>query len=608
MTPKDIGNKIAYFRKKVNLSQKDLAKKLNVSNKLVSKWETGLSYPSIEYLNEISSILDVDIKYLISSNEYDEAAITNPSAQKKKGISKTTSYIIAGILSIFVLLGVIALNIFLIAPAIFKPIYAKEYAKELDKTIANSFNSPNMTIEQTISVDGVETKIKEEMWFNEDTKEVRYLNYEDNELTLAIYHDVKYDIENKQRTFLKKTFNNLIDFYDEINNGDSINVNAINKDSIKYIRNEFSTYILTLDYKDFNNAFSDSEMLKNARIKSDIKLKIKTKNKKLSCMQMNFKMSVNNEVVDVVSKLNFSYSNKELAVKLTKAQTYLPWAEIEEFPLENYLGNKLEIIEKLESANSIGYKNCIIYSKSSDIYSYDTISKTTTFIYHADNNVIQFVKIINDNLYYMCNSSVFKLSLLNNTCQNFEILAFDCYVDDNENVYYEDYDHVKLLNSDISLKGEYILGSIDDYLYTYDYGKIIYQYKNNELLNEFDIRTISDESANFEIIDDFIVFRDETASKTHYFLDKNFNVYFKDEYHYNMFCDYQNNELMVTDNYVYTDPYIFYKNYEVPPIMLKNFINLTELDDYYILNCTYKTYKIEKQYLIELITSQTHIY
>ena len=69
MTPKDVGNNIVYFRKKCNLSQKELAKKLNVSNKLVSKWETGLSYPSIEYLNEISTILEVDIRYLISSNE-----------------------------------------------------------------------------------------------------------------------------------------------------------------------------------------------------------------------------------------------------------------------------------------------------------------------------------------------------------------------------------------------------------------------------------------------------------------------------------------------------------------------------------------------------------
>ena len=77
MTPKDVGNNIVYFRKKCNLSQKELAKKLNVSNKLVSKWETGLSYPSIEYLNEISTILEVDIRYLISSNEEEISAALN---------------------------------------------------------------------------------------------------------------------------------------------------------------------------------------------------------------------------------------------------------------------------------------------------------------------------------------------------------------------------------------------------------------------------------------------------------------------------------------------------------------------------------------------------
>ena len=43
MKSKDVGEKIAELRKKQNKTQKQLAEELGVTNKAVSKWETGLS-------------------------------------------------------------------------------------------------------------------------------------------------------------------------------------------------------------------------------------------------------------------------------------------------------------------------------------------------------------------------------------------------------------------------------------------------------------------------------------------------------------------------------------------------------------------------------------
>ena len=44
MTSKECGNFIAELRKENELTQKDLAAKINVSDKAVSRWETGVSH------------------------------------------------------------------------------------------------------------------------------------------------------------------------------------------------------------------------------------------------------------------------------------------------------------------------------------------------------------------------------------------------------------------------------------------------------------------------------------------------------------------------------------------------------------------------------------
>ena len=41
-------DKLQYLRKKANLSQEQLADKLNVSRQAVSKWESGASYPEMD--------------------------------------------------------------------------------------------------------------------------------------------------------------------------------------------------------------------------------------------------------------------------------------------------------------------------------------------------------------------------------------------------------------------------------------------------------------------------------------------------------------------------------------------------------------------------------
>lgn len=65
MSDKKIGEFISKMRKERNLTQEQLANKLNVSYKTISKWECGGSIPDINMLNRISKVLGIKIGELL---------------------------------------------------------------------------------------------------------------------------------------------------------------------------------------------------------------------------------------------------------------------------------------------------------------------------------------------------------------------------------------------------------------------------------------------------------------------------------------------------------------------------------------------------------------
>ena len=60
------GTVIRELREKNNMTQAELAEKICVSDKAVSKWETGKGYPDITLLGPIANVLGVSITELIS--------------------------------------------------------------------------------------------------------------------------------------------------------------------------------------------------------------------------------------------------------------------------------------------------------------------------------------------------------------------------------------------------------------------------------------------------------------------------------------------------------------------------------------------------------------
>lgn len=62
------GAVIKKLREQNQLTQAELAEKLNVSDKTISKWETGKGYPDISLLEPIASVFGVSIMELLSGN------------------------------------------------------------------------------------------------------------------------------------------------------------------------------------------------------------------------------------------------------------------------------------------------------------------------------------------------------------------------------------------------------------------------------------------------------------------------------------------------------------------------------------------------------------
>jgi uncharacterized protein YjbI with pentapeptide repeats len=67
LNTKMIGNKIAEARKKINISQAQLAQRLFISSQAVGKWERGESMPDITTFNRLAEILGVDLNYFSES-------------------------------------------------------------------------------------------------------------------------------------------------------------------------------------------------------------------------------------------------------------------------------------------------------------------------------------------------------------------------------------------------------------------------------------------------------------------------------------------------------------------------------------------------------------
>ena len=69
ITSIDFGNWMAERRRKLGINQQELADKMNVQQHTISRWETGETYPKLDYVEQICKTLGAELVIREKGNE-----------------------------------------------------------------------------------------------------------------------------------------------------------------------------------------------------------------------------------------------------------------------------------------------------------------------------------------------------------------------------------------------------------------------------------------------------------------------------------------------------------------------------------------------------------
>ena len=112
MNQTESGKFIAQCRKEKKLTQAQLAEKLNITDRAVSKWETGKSMPDSSNMLELCGILGITVNELLSGKkvdmeDYEKKADENLIAFKRKDENNMTKNVMISLLfSVICLIGI----------------------------------------------------------------------------------------------------------------------------------------------------------------------------------------------------------------------------------------------------------------------------------------------------------------------------------------------------------------------------------------------------------------------------------------------------------------------------------------------------------------------
>ena len=124
----NFGHNLKNLRKSKEMSQEELAEKVNVSRQSVSKWETGEAYPEMNNILELCKIFHCHINDLVNDNILDIDSLDEDvkmSAVKFKKEKQKQMKGISKVLSLIGKIGAIVLRVafvFVILTMIFIPI------------------------------------------------------------------------------------------------------------------------------------------------------------------------------------------------------------------------------------------------------------------------------------------------------------------------------------------------------------------------------------------------------------------------------------------------------------------------------------------------------
>lgn len=166
MDKEKLGLFVSRLRKEQNMTQKELAERLGVTDKAVSKWERGLSFPDISLLEPLADTFDVSVMELLQGKRMpkeetisvelaqevldDSLRISDREIQRKHVISK--SIILLCCVSLMLLISII-LNIINLSVSPDSGTYTPDLSSEAYETTLTGeneeiFTNPEHALEQ----------------------------------------------------------------------------------------------------------------------------------------------------------------------------------------------------------------------------------------------------------------------------------------------------------------------------------------------------------------------------------------------------------------------------------------------------------------------------
>lgn len=151
MTSKDCGKFITELRKENNLTQRDLAKKLNVSDKAISRWETGKGFPDVTSLVSLSEFFGVSVNELLAGNRIEEEKLTEIAEKNVIQAIETKENTVKK-KKLQTVLCVILLSVILIPPAVPTFMYLTDEFISFAKNYMSFENLSEFIVALTVSV------------------------------------------------------------------------------------------------------------------------------------------------------------------------------------------------------------------------------------------------------------------------------------------------------------------------------------------------------------------------------------------------------------------------------------------------------------------------
>ena len=133
-----IGKYIAGKRKALGMTQKQLAEKLNMSDKSVSKWERGICLPDVSVYMELCEILGISINEFLAGEDIDAENVEKKSEDNIIQVTKDSKKKQKNLKSILAVVTTFAVIMVLVLGAVFvhKVMQPENYITAVDRTSA----------------------------------------------------------------------------------------------------------------------------------------------------------------------------------------------------------------------------------------------------------------------------------------------------------------------------------------------------------------------------------------------------------------------------------------------------------------------------------------